>query len=209
MMIIVMMIVFGIILFVALFFLLGLRIFGFFRTCLGILRDGTLGGCRCGVEGFEFVVGATARFGFLLGEQRHAVGDGDLVVVGMNFREGQEALAVSAVLHERRLQRRLYARHLGKIDISFEGPLGGGFEIKFLAFLSVESDTPGLFRVACIDKHTLGHRCLRAARSRTSPRRAKHGTGSRGMAGAVFGAGATPSAARPCLRSKVLWRYPS
>ena len=85
------------------------------------------------------------------------VGDGDLVIIGMDFREGEEALAVSAIFDEGRLQRRLYARHLGEIDIAFERPLGGGLEIKFLDFLTVENDHPGFFRVAGIDKHALGH----------------------------------------------------
>ncbi len=40
----------------------------------------------------------------LLGYQPFAVGDGDLVVVGVDFREGQEAVAVAAILHEGRLQ---------------------------------------------------------------------------------------------------------
>ena len=72
------------------------------------------------------------RFGLLLGDQRLTVGDRDLVIVGMDFREGEEALAVAAIFDEGRLQRRLNARHLGEIDVSFERPLGGGLEIKFL-----------------------------------------------------------------------------
>ena len=179
------------------FVFLFIRVFG---PVFGIFRHvgcGLLRGAGCRVEGFEFVVLAAARIGFLLGEQRHAVGDGDLIIVGMDFRKGEEALPVAAIFDERGLQRRLYARHLGEIDVAFEGPLGGGFEIKFFDFLSVENDHPGLFRVACIDKHTLGHRCLRAARSRTSQRRAGRGTGSRGMGRALFGAGAMPQAVRP------------
>ena len=54
---------------------------------------------------------------------RFAVRDGDLVVVGMDFREGEEALTVSAILDKRRLERRLHARHLGEIDIAFERQL--------------------------------------------------------------------------------------
>ncbi len=46
-------------------------------------------------------------------DQRLSVGDRDLVVVGMDFRERQEAMAVAAILDERRLQRRLDAGDLG------------------------------------------------------------------------------------------------
>ena len=66
-------------------------------------------------------------------------------------------MPVAAIFDEGRLQRRLYARHFGEIDIAFEGPLGRGFEIKFLDLLSVENHHAGFFRVACIDQHTLGH----------------------------------------------------
>ncbi len=43
--------------------------------------------------------------GALLGQKRLPVGDGDLVVVGMDFREGEEAVAVAAVIDEGRLER--------------------------------------------------------------------------------------------------------
>ncbi len=51
-------------------------------------------------------------------EQRHPVRDGDLVVVRVDFRKRQEALAIAAIFDERGLQRRLYPRHLGQIDVA-------------------------------------------------------------------------------------------
>ncbi len=59
------------------------------------------------------------RGSFLI-EERLTVGHGDLVVVGVDFVEGEEAVTVTAVLDESRLQGRLNARHLGEIDISPE-----------------------------------------------------------------------------------------
>ncbi len=44
------------------------------------------------------------RQALLLGDQPFAVGDRDLIVVGMDFGEGQEAMAVAAIFHEGRLQ---------------------------------------------------------------------------------------------------------
>ena len=99
----------------------------------------------------------SAGIGLLLRKKGDAIGDRNLVIVGVDFRKGEEALSVPAIFHEGRLQRRLHARYLGKVDIAFEGPLGRGLEIKFLDFLSVENNHAGLFRVACIDQHTLGH----------------------------------------------------
>ena len=56
----------------------------------------------------------------VLGDQRLPVGDRDLIVVGMDFAEGEEAVAVAAVVDEGGLQRRLDARHLGQIDVAAE-----------------------------------------------------------------------------------------
>ena len=61
------------------------------------------------------LLGVVAR---LLLQQRLPVGEGDLIVVGMDFGEGEEAVAVAAVIDERRLQRRLDPRYLGEIDVS-------------------------------------------------------------------------------------------
>ena len=55
-------------------------------------------------------------FGGVLGflaEQRLAILLGDLVIIGMDFREGEEAVAVAAVIDERRLQRRFDPGNLG------------------------------------------------------------------------------------------------
>ena len=49
----------------------------------------------------------------LFAQQRVAVGLGDLVVIGVDFREGEEAVAIAAVIDERRLQRRFDPRNLG------------------------------------------------------------------------------------------------
>ena len=49
----------------------------------------------------------------LFGEQGVAVGLGDLVVIGMDFAEREKAVAIAAVIDERRLQRRFDPRDLG------------------------------------------------------------------------------------------------
>ena len=54
----------------------------------------------------------TRRAGVVL-DQRLPVGNRDLVVIGMDFRERQEPVAVAAVLDKRRLERRLDPRYLG------------------------------------------------------------------------------------------------
>src|SRR5690606_38949322 len=53
----------------------------------------------------------------LFGEQRFAIFLRDLVVVGVDFAEGEEAVAVTAKVDESRLQRWFYPGNLGKIDI--------------------------------------------------------------------------------------------
>ena len=90
-------------------------------------------------------------------DQRLTVGDRDLIIVGMDFAEGQEAVAVAAIFDEGRLQRRLYAGDLGEIDIAAQLFALGGFEIKFFDAIAADHDDPGLFRVGSIDQHFVGH----------------------------------------------------
>ena len=68
----------------------------------------------------------------LFAHQRFAVGDRDLVVVGVDFVEGQEAVAIAAIFDEGRLQRGLYAGDLGEVDVTSELAPRGGFEVEFL-----------------------------------------------------------------------------
>ena len=65
------------------------------------------------VLGLGFALGA-----FFVLDQRLPVGDGDLVVIGMNFAERQEAVAVAAIFDEGSLQRRFDSRDFGEIDVS-------------------------------------------------------------------------------------------
>ena len=54
-----------------------------------------------------------ALVALFLRDQSLPVSDGDLVVVRMNFRKRQEAVAVAAVVNKCRLQGRLNARDFG------------------------------------------------------------------------------------------------
>ena len=93
----------------------------------------------------------------LLAEQSFAVGLRDLIIIGMDFAEGQEAVAVAAIIDERRLERRFYPGDLGEIDIAFELLVLSGFEVKLLDPVSLDDRDPGLFRVARVDQHAHGH----------------------------------------------------
>jgi hypothetical protein len=96
--------------------------------------------------------------GALIGlDQRLTVGDRDLVVVGVDFAEGQEAVAIAAILDEGGLQRRLYARDLGEINIAAQLLALGSLEIKLFDSIATDHDDPGLFRVGGIDQHLVGH----------------------------------------------------
>ena len=93
----------------------------------------------------------------LFAHQRFAVGVGDLVVVGMDFVEGQEAVAVAAVFDERGLQAGLYPGDLGEIDVAAELLLGAAFEIELFNPGSVHDHHPRFFRVGGVDQHFLRH----------------------------------------------------
>ncbi len=51
-------------------------------------------------------------------EQRLTVRDRDLIIIGMNFGEGQKTVAVAAVVDEGGLKRGLHPSDLRKIDIA-------------------------------------------------------------------------------------------
>jgi hypothetical protein len=123
-------------------------------------------------------------FGFFLGlamgafvgfDQRLTIGDRNLIIVRMNFAEGEKAVPVAAIFDEGRLQGRLNARDLGEIDVAAKLFALSGLEIKLFDAIAADHDNPGLFRVGGIDKHFVGHfgtldgggrvsRCARIAR---------------------------------------------
>ena len=63
-------------------------------------------------------------------DQALPIGDRDLVIVGMDFAEGEEAVAVAAIFDEGGLQARLYADNLGKVDVALELSLGRGLDVE-------------------------------------------------------------------------------
>jgi hypothetical protein len=99
-----------------------------------------------------FAVGALVGL-----DQRLTVGDRDLIVVGMDFAEGEEAVAIAAIFDKGGLQRRLDARDLGEIDIAAKLLALGGLEIKLFDAIATDHDNPGLFRVGGIDQHFVRH----------------------------------------------------
>ena len=101
---------------------------------------------------FGFAMGALVGF-----DQGLTVGDRNLIIVGMDFAEGQEAVAVAAIFDEGRLQRRLDPGDLGEIDIAAELFALGGFEIELFNAIAADHDNPGLFRVGSVDQHFVGH----------------------------------------------------
>jgi hypothetical protein len=97
-------------------------------------------------------VGALVRL-----DQRLTIGDRDLVIVRMDFAEGQEAMTVAAIFDEGGLQRRLYAGDLGEIDVSTQLFALGGLEVKLFDTIAADHNDPGLFRVGGVDQHFVGH----------------------------------------------------
>jgi hypothetical protein len=131
---------------------------------------------RAAAVGTIFVFFFGLAMGAFIGlDQRLAVGDRNLIIVRMDFAKGQKAVAVATVFDEGGLQRGLYARHLGEIDVSAQLLALGGLEIKLFDSIAADNDDPGLFRVGSIDQHFVGHfgalggggrvsRCARVAR---------------------------------------------
>jgi hypothetical protein len=90
-------------------------------------------------------------------DQRLPICDRDLIVVGMNFAERQEAVTIASIVHEGRLQRRLNARNLGEIDVAAKLPAVCRLEIKLLDPISAQHHHTGFLRVGRVDEHFVGH----------------------------------------------------
>ncbi len=101
------------------------------------------------VFGFFLRLAMGALIGF---DQRLTIGDGDLIVIGMNFAEGEKAVAVAAIFDEGGLQRRFDPRDLCEIDIAAQLFALRGLEIKFFDAVAADHDDPGLLRVGGIDQ---------------------------------------------------------
>ncbi|VUD75058.1 hypothetical protein MET9862_05698 [Methylobacterium symbioticum] len=111
------------------------------------------------------------RVAGLVLQERLPVGQRDLVVVGVDLVEGEEAVAVAAVLHEGGLERGLHPRHLGEIDVAAQLTPVGGLEVELLDPRAVDRDDPGLLRVRRIDEHlVVGHDELSTWRPATPSR---------------------------------------
>jgi hypothetical protein len=93
----------------------------------------------------------------LLGDQRLPVGDRDLVIVGMDFAERQEAVAIAAIFDEGGLERGFDPGYLGEIDVAAQLATAGGFEVEFLDAVATHHHHPGLLRMGGVDEHLVGH----------------------------------------------------
>jgi len=108
--------------------------------------------------------------GLFLGlDQRLPVGDRDLVVVGVDFAEGEETVAVAAIFDESGLERGFDPCDLGEVDIPAQLLALRGLEIKFFDAIAADHDDPGLFRVGGIDQHLVGHVLTLGGGGRDSP----------------------------------------
>ena len=101
-------------------------------------------------------------FGLAMGafvglDQRLPIGNRNLIIVRMDFAEGQKAVSIATIFNEGGLQGGLYARDLGEIDISAQLFALGGLEIKLFDTIAADHNDPGLFRVGGIDQHFVGH----------------------------------------------------
>ena len=93
----------------------------------------------------------------LEGQQPLPVRDRDLVVVGVDLAEGQEAVTVAAIFDEGGLQARFDPDDLGEVDVALELLLGRRLDVVVVEPVTVQHDDAGLFRVGRVDQHALGH----------------------------------------------------
>jgi hypothetical protein len=91
-------------------------------------------------------VGAFVRL-----DQGLTIGDRNLIIVRMNFAEGEKAVTVAAIFDEGSLQGWFYARDFGEVDIAAQLFALGGLEVKLFDSIAADHNDPGLFRVGGVD----------------------------------------------------------
>ena len=93
----------------------------------------------------------------LFAQQGFAIFARDLIIVGVDFAESEEAVAVAAIIDKGRLERGFDPRHLGQIDIALELLVLRGFEVEFFDPVTFDDRDTGFFPVARVDQHTHCH----------------------------------------------------
>ncbi|MNL66392.1 hypothetical protein D3C87_1908500 [compost metagenome] len=83
-------------------------------------------------------------FGFGL-QERLTIGERDLVVVGMDFGESQESVAVAAVVDEGGLERGLHPGDLRQIDIAADLLLMFRLEVELFYAVPANDNDARLF----------------------------------------------------------------
>ena len=66
-------------------------------------------------------------------------------------------MAVAAILDEGGLQRGLYPRDLGEVDITAQLAAVGRLEVEFLDPIAAQHHHPGFLRMGGVDEHFVGH----------------------------------------------------
>ena len=95
-------------------------------------------------------------FGYFFGQQGFPVGDGDLIIIGMDFAEGQKPVAVSTVIDKSSLQGRLDPGYFCQIDVASELSPGLNFNVEIFQVVSADDCNPSLLGVRSVDKHSFG-----------------------------------------------------
>jgi hypothetical protein len=88
-------------------------------------------------------------------QQRFAVSQRDLVIIGVNFGKGQKPMPIAAVIDKGRLKRGFDPRHFGQIDISRKLAFVYCLKIEFFNTISVHHNNPCLLGMGGVDKHFL------------------------------------------------------
>ena len=97
-------------------------------------------------------------------DQPLPVGDGNLIIIGMDFAERQEAVAIAAILYERRLKAWFDPDYLGEVNVPFELSLRRCLDVEIFKPGTVQHHNAGFFRVCGIDQHALRHLVLNSGR---------------------------------------------
>ena len=95
--------------------------------------------------------GLRAVFFGLLFQQFLAITYRNLIIIGVNFVKGEEAVSIAAIFHKSRLQRRFNTGNFGEINVTAKRRFELRLEVEFLNLIVVGHNHPRFLRVDGID----------------------------------------------------------
>ena len=105
----------------------------------------------------QVALAALFDLGLDFGQKRFAVGDRQLIVIGVDFGKRQEPVAIATIVDKGRLQGWFNPCHTGQIDVGFYRAAVCRFVVDLFDATINHNHDPGFITAGRVDKHFLAH----------------------------------------------------